>query len=128
MPSVQEQMNAMEAEALAMAKARVQADPTMTMDKNSPNLRRESTLQRLRDSLASGRNVAGCIDIPTGVKDPEIDAEALREKDREISEIIEKEQAARIKDGEKVTLRCGECGFLAKSKAGLGAHKRKHKR
>lgn len=130
-PSLLEQEMALAAEMQAAAKLKAKQLGMSGPTEGTPHslkARRESRLQRLREQLASGAIPTGTfIDMTDPVPEPEFTPEQMQKIDREISAVIEKEQEDAPKAGAPPELICGVCGFEAKSKAGLGAHKRRHR-
>jgi hypothetical protein len=68
------------------------------------------------------------MDLPTGRAEPTLSAEDLKKLDEHVQQQIQETAEVIPDDDEKEHLRCKACGFVAKTRAGLGSHKRKHKR
>ena len=132
MPSVMEQQEAIAREMQAAAKQKaIQDGNEAGLTGDTPNnlkSRRRAALQRLRERIARGEVSTGSyIDVTEPQIEPEFSPEQMQKIDAEITATIEDAKKKVKAAGAPAELPCPTCGFEAKTKAGLGSHKRKHK-
>ena len=78
--------------------------------------------------MAAGRIPTGSyIDVSDPIPEPEFTPEQMQKIDAEITAGLEEAKKKVKAAGAPEGLLCEFCGFEAKTKAGLGSHKRKHK-